>query len=169
MADRYQDEDKLHETGLDDFHALERMREQVDWDVFVPHLDEIFGRPGSRNYIFSDRPAWDTLVMYRAMLLGVMYSLDIPRLYFLLLDSTSFQRFAGFEGIEHVPDRETLALFRDRLEQSRRADELFEIFKTQLLECGYEFNEGRMGATKLVKQLPDYPIFNLKFDVNETN
>ena len=162
MADRYQDEDELHETGLEDFHALERMREQVDWDVFVSHLDEIFGRPGSRNYIFSDRPAWDTLVMYRAMLLGVMYLLDIPRLCFLLLDSTSFQRFAGFEGIEHVPDMETLSLFHDQLEQSGRADELFEVFKTQLLEYGYEFNEGRMGDTKLVKQLPNYTLASFK-------
>ena len=133
---------------------LEQIREQVDWDVFVPRLDEIFGQPGCKNYIFSDPKDRDTMVMYRAILLKVMCSLSIDELYIFLLGDTSSQRFAGFEGRKDVPDEETLSLFSGRLEQSGRADELFELFKNQLLECGYQFNEGR--------QLPYYRLGSIK-------
>ena len=44
------------------------MKEQVDWDLFTPILEDIFDPPRTRG---PGRRPWDYLVIFRSLLLGV--------------------------------------------------------------------------------------------------
>ena len=58
---------------LAEFNTLERIKEWVDWDRFNPILEEVFGSPHLRG---PGRPVWDHMMMFRAIVLGIMYSLS---------------------------------------------------------------------------------------------
>ena len=115
----------MQQRALEEFDGLARIRALVDCEAFVPALEEIFGI----SHGGPGRPAWDPLVMFRSILLGVMHSLSDHNLQFMLLDHRTFKRFAGLESDDQVPDQKTLWKFRDLLSRSGRIDELFDLFK----------------------------------------
>ena len=131
---------------LDEFDELLEMGELVDWERFRPVLEEVFGtRTGGPG-----RPSRDPMVMFRAILLGVMNSLSDRRLQFLLLDRTTFKRFVGLESLDQVPDRKTLWKYRNQLAEAGVVEELFDLFKEQLLEHGREFKSGTLVDSSMV-------------------
>jgi len=77
------------------------MKDVVDWGRFKPFLEEVFGphRRGGRG-----RPSWDQMIMFRALLLGVMYSLSDRQLQLMFLDRTSFKQFVGLQSKDQVLD-----------------------------------------------------------------
>ena len=85
------EEDRQLEA-LAEFNTLDRIKEVVDWDRFKPILAEVFGPPRRRG---PGRPSWDQMIMFRAILLGIMYSLSDRQLQYMLLDRTSFKMFVG--------------------------------------------------------------------------
>ena len=90
------------------------------------------------------------LVMFRALLLGVMHGLSDHQLQFMLLDRTSFKEFAGLKSIDQVPDQKTLWKYRDQLSKSGCMDELFGMFKDQLWARGYELTSGQIVDSSIV-------------------
>ena len=140
------EEDRQLEA-LAEFNTLSRMKDVVDWGRFQPILEEVFGPPrrGGRG-----RPSWDQLIMLRALLLGVMYSLSDRQLQYMLLDRTSFKQFVGLQSKDQVPDQKTLWKYRDQLAQAGAIDALFEVFKEQLREHGYQCQTGTVVDATMV-------------------
>ena len=66
MEKRHLFERESQQEALQEFDALARIKELVDWEAF--------------------RPCWDALVMFRALLLGVMHGLSDHQLQYMLLD-----------------------------------------------------------------------------------
>ncbi len=124
-----------HRRTLNEPIRLQSMGHLVDWDVFTPVLDEIFGPPQASVNVYR---SWDYLVIFRSILLGEMNGLSNKHLEFMLLDSISFKKFVGLETLDQVPDHKTLFKYRFMLKQSDRLDELIEVFKKQLLTKGFE-------------------------------
>ncbi len=147
MERRHLFEREMQQRALEEFDGLARIRALVDWQAFVPTLEEIFGvchgGPG--------RPAWDPLVMFRSILLGVMHSLSDRDLQFMLLDRRTFKQFAGLQSDDQVPDQKTLWKYRDLLSRSGRIDELFDLFKAQLRSHGYELTSGQLVDSSIVE------------------
>ena len=142
-------EREMQLEALAEFDDLVRIRELVDWEAFRPQLKEMFGTDSCRKG--SGRPPWDELVMFRALVLGAMYSLSDRRLQFLLLDRRTFKRFVGLESDDQVPDQKTLWKYRNRLSVSGRMAELFESFKGQIRARGYVLNSGRIVDSTIVE------------------
>ena len=86
-------ERESQQEALQEFDALARIKELVDWEAFRPRLEQVFGTGGASRR--RGRPSWDALVMFRALLLGVMHGLSDHQLQYMLLDRRSFKQFAG--------------------------------------------------------------------------
>ena len=147
MEKRHLFEPEYQQRALREFDGLAKIK-QVDWEVFGPRLEQVFG--SGRKQHRRGRPPWDALVMFRALLLGVMHGLSDHQLQFMLLDRTSFKQFAGLKSVDQVPDQKTLWKYRDQLSKSGCMDELFRIFKDQLCARGYELTSGQIVDSSIV-------------------
>ena len=127
---------------------MSKIRRLVDWEGFRLRLEQIFGSSGNKHR--RGHPPWDALVMFRALLFGVMHGLSDHQLQFMLLDRRSFKQFAGLLSEDQVPDQKTLWKYRDRLSKSGCMDELFGLFKAQLCERGYELTSGQIVDSTIV-------------------
>ena len=130
MEKRHLFEREMQQKALEEFDDLARIKELVDWDAFRPQLEEIFGFSADQSG--RGRPPWDVLVIFRALLLGVMNGLSDRNLQFMLLDRRTFKQFAGLHSDDQVPDQKTLWKYRNLLSRSGRIHALFEQFKDQL-------------------------------------
>ena len=105
-------ERELQQEALQEFDALARIKELVHWEAFRPRLEQVFGTGGASRRR-GGRPSWDALVMFRALLLGVMHGLSDHQRQYMLLDRRSFKQFAGLVSEDQVPDQKTLWKYRD--------------------------------------------------------
>ena len=148
MEKRHLFERENQQRALREFDGLAKIKQLVDWEVFRPRLEQVFGSGGKQRR--RGRPPWDAVVMFRALLLGAMHGLSDHQLQFMLLDRTSFKEFAGLKSIDQVPDQKTLWKYRDQLSKSGCMDELFGMFKDQLWARGYELTSGQIVDSSIV-------------------
>jgi IS5 family transposase len=120
--------------GLGD--RLELMKEQIDWEPFVPLVSKIF----HDNEKEVGRPHTDELIIVRSMLLQGWYGLSDPELEFQCHDRLSFRNFLGFP--ENIPDFTTIWKIRDKLKEEGIDAEIWAELQRQLDEKGYKIKEG---------------------------
>ncbi len=65
------------------------MKEQIDWDLFVPLVKEMFHNDTSRG----GRPNTDEIIVVRCMLLQARYGLIDPEMEYQWCDRLSFRNF----------------------------------------------------------------------------
>ncbi|MFH1798065.1 MAG: IS5 family transposase, partial [Candidatus Omnitrophota bacterium] len=112
-------------------NKLLKLSEIINWDSIGKNLKgmysyEINGAGGQKPY--------DSLKMYKAILLGQWYSLSDPELEEALKVRLDFMMFTGLEG--DVPDETTLCRFRNRIAEKGLDKILFNEIKTVLEEEG---------------------------------
>ena len=61
MEKRHLFERELQQEALQEFDALARIKELVDWEAFRPRLEQDFGTGGATRR--RGRPSWDALVI----------------------------------------------------------------------------------------------------------
>ncbi len=148
MDKRHLLEEEHQRQALKEFNNLQSMKELVDWELFRPLLEEVFGPPRTSG---PGRRPWDSLLIFRSLLLGVMNSLSDEQLQYMLLDRTSFKPFAGLHSKDQVPDQKTLWKYRNMLSQSGRLDELVALFKEQLAAHGDRLQTGTLVDSSVVQ------------------
>ncbi len=112
-------------------NKLIKLSKIINWEKIGKSLKgmyayEINGKGGQKPY--------DSLKMYKAVLLGQWYSLSDPELEEALEVRLDFMLFTGLEG--EVPDETTLCRFRNRLSEKGLDKELFNEIKKVLEEAG---------------------------------
>lgn len=120
--------------GLGD--RLELMKEQIEWEPFVPLVSKIF----HDNEKEIGRPHTDELIIIRSMLLQGWYGLSDPELEFQCHDRLSFRNFLGFPEI--IPDFTTIWKIRDKLKEKGIDDKIWNELQGQLDEKGYKIKKG---------------------------
>src|SRR5689334_17094969 len=83
---------------------LQRLAAVVDFEVFRPVLDAALARSDRAR----GRPPYDSVVMFRVLVLQALYSLSDEQAEFQLRDRLSFMRFVGLELHDPVPDAKTI-------------------------------------------------------------
>jgi IS5 family transposase len=118
--------------------SLDGIAERVDWMSFAALLAGL-REPGSPG-----RPAYEGLVMFKALLLQALYGLSDRGLEEALKDRLSFRRFVGLSLSETVPDHTALCRFRDLLGRKGLLARLFAELDRQLDGAGLILRKGTL-------------------------
>jgi len=121
--------DQLGKSG----DPLERLSNVVDFETFRYRLVKALRRSdGSKG----GHPPYDMVLMFKILVLQVLYNLPDEQTEFMIRDRLSFMRFPGVGLNDPVPDATTIWLFREHLTQARAIDKLFFHFDKVLTERG---------------------------------
>ncbi len=87
-------------AGLDAKNdPLPRIDEVVPWEAFRPRLETVWRRPPEERKSPAGRKPWDSVVMFKAIVLCALYNLSDDQVEYQLRDRLSFMRFLGL-GLE---------------------------------------------------------------------
>ena len=125
-------------AGLDAKNdPLVKIDEVVPWEDFRPRLEAAWRKPAEDRKSPAGRKPWDTLVMFKAIVLCALYNLSDDQVEYQLRDRLSFMRFLGLGLEDRVPDAKTVWLYREHLAQAGVIEALFDAFDGSLKKRGY--------------------------------
>lgn len=122
---------------------LERLAGEVKWYRF----EKLLGRLKPEG---AGRPAFDPVMMLKALLLQQWYRLSDAELEEAINDRVSFRKFLGLSLQAPCPDHTTLCRFRNRLAEAGLSDKVFAEFERQLEARGLLIKRGTMVDASLV-------------------
>ena len=120
---------------------LLKLNETMDWEIFRPALETI--RDKARKSA-AGRPAFDTVLMFKILVLQSLYNLGDDATEYQILDRLSFMRFLGLSLGDRVPDAKTIWLFREQLTRGELTQTLFARFDAHLNERGFVARKGQI-------------------------
>jgi transposase, IS5 family len=130
--------DALMPQGVGRNDRLDKLSRLVKWYRFVKLLAKL------RDEGAAGRPAYEPLLMFKALLLQSLYGLSDAELEDALNDRLSFRRFVGLALEEAVPDHSTLCRFRNLLVEAGLLEKLFCELDKQLDAAGLILRRGTM-------------------------
>jgi IS5 family transposase len=133
-------------SGLRD--PLVKLSTHVDFEIFRPLLNKI---PSKKKEKSVGRPAYDSVLMFKILILQRLYNLSDEQTEYQLLDRLSFMRFTGLELCDTIPDRNTIWNFREKLISSHLVEELFNFFYSKIEEADLIMNEGEIVDASFVE------------------
>lgn len=134
IADRYE---ALSRAG----DPLEGLRTMIPWESFRKHLKKTLQR---KDNGLGGRPPFDDVLMFKVLVLQVLYNLSDDQTEYQMRDRLSFMRFLGLEMDGTVPDAKTIWLFRERLARAGAVEKLFARFDRHLEEHGLMASGGQI-------------------------
>jgi transposase, IS5 family len=134
---------RLSEAG----DPLETMAQAVDFEAFRPVLDEALAYSDGAK---GGRPPYDSVAMFKALILAAQNNVSDARMEFLIRDRLSWMRFLGFELGWPTPDENTIRHFREKLTRAGAIGRLFDLFGAQLRGAGYLAMGGQIVDATLV-------------------
>jgi transposase, IS5 family len=144
--------DALMPSGVGGNERLDRLLVLLKWYRFEKILGKL------RNERQAGRPAYEPLVMFKALLLQSLYGLSDAELEDAVQDRLSFRRFVGLSLEDTVPDHSTLCRFRNLLIAAKLLDTLFGELDKQLDAAGMILRRGTMlDATVIETTAPRPP------------
>jgi len=129
---------------------LHKLNEYIDWNIFKPAIDMAF-QDESKDTTKGGRPAFDKLMLFKALLIQSLYNLSDDQLEYQITDRASFKRFLGLKKSDKVPDSKTFWLFREQLIAKDIIMGLFKTFNETLDAAGVFANEGKMVDASFVE------------------
>ena len=143
LANRY--------AGLDaKADPLVKLKAMVPWDDFRARLDTVWRLPPEERKSRAGRKPWDTVVMFKAIVLCELYNLSDEQFEYQLRDRLSFMRFLGLGLEDPAPDATTLWLYREQLVRAGLVDALFDAFDAHLKAQGWLAMGGQMIDASIV-------------------
>lgn len=131
---------------------LEKLNRHIDWNIFLPVLDEAFAKKENlQEKNQGGRPPFDLLMMFKIQILQSIYNLSDDQVEFQITDRLSFMRFLNLKLSDKVPDSKTIWLFRESLINNGVIEKLFVRFNDALDKQGVFANEGRMVDASFVE------------------
>lgn len=141
LSNRYM---KLDELG----DPLPKIAAIVDWERFRPTLEMVREKPRKSA---AGRPPFDTLLMFKVLVLQSFYNLSDEQVEFQVRDRYSFCRFLGLTPEGRVPDAKTVWLFREELTKLELIDTLFAGLDAQIESAGYIPRKGQIVDASIVE------------------
>jgi len=128
---------------------LDRLSMLIRWERLRYRIDKLLAR--SRE----GRPPYDSLKMFKALLLQRFYNLSDRDLEDALYDRLSFRRFCGFGLDEALPDATTLLRFRQAL--GEKTQRLLDLMNEELQAQGVRMGQGAIVDATLIRSSAKRP------------
>ena len=125
--------------------------ELVPWEDFRPVLEAVWRKPRRERKSAAGRKPWDTVLMFKAIVLGALYNLSDEALEHEIGDRLTFMRFLGLGLQDRTPDATTVWQYRERLAQAGIVEELFDRFDSFLRAAGYRAQGGQIVDASIVE------------------
>lgn len=123
-------------------HPLIKMKGLIDWESIRTSLRGIYRRDESNG---GGPEPYDSIMMFRLMLLGQWHHLSDVELEHALSVRIDFLLFCGFDMGEPLPDSTTICRFRNRLAKNQLDQKLLRQINGQLEQLGLKV-KGTRGA-----------------------
>ena len=123
---------RLDELG----DPLSGLKSLIDWKSFRPIVEIIYDNRTEKG----GHPNYDEVLMIKIMALQNWYSLSDQKMELEMAKNISFMRFLDFQ--EDIPDSTTIWLFRERLEENKLLDRIWQELQRQLNAKGLTVKEG---------------------------
>ena len=130
--------DALGPDGVGRNARLDRLDVLIKWYRFEKLLARMRSQAG------PGRPAYNPLLMFKALLLQALYGLSDAELEEAVSDRLSFRRFVGLALQDAVPDHTTLCRFRNLLAAEGLLEQMFAELDRQLDQAGLILRRGTM-------------------------
>jgi IS5 family transposase len=131
--------------------SLDGIEQRIDWSGFAVLLERV------RDRRTAGRPAYGGLVMFKALLLQVLYGLSDRGIEDALKDRLSFRRFVGLSLSESVPDHTALCRFRELLGRDGLLAGLFAELDRQLDAAGLILRKGTLLDATIIETTATRP------------
>lgn len=131
--------------------SLDGILRRVNWASLEALLEDLRDRQS------AGRPAFEGLVMFKALLLQALYGLSDAGLEEALKDRLSFRRFVGLSLSDAVPDHTTICRFRGLLSHAGQLDKLFAELDRQLDAAGLILRKGTMLDATIIETTATRP------------
>jgi IS5 family transposase len=127
---------------------LERLDAATPWrELAAPIL-----RLPEYNNTGAGRPAWDPVVMLKALMLAKWFNLSDPGLEDAIKDRISFRRFVGLSFDDATPDETSFVVFRRRLREAGLHDTIFAAVVEHIEGQGLLVKAGTMVDATIIEQ-----------------
>lgn len=130
---------------------LERINEAIDWNLFVPILNEAMHKEAKGP---GGRPPYEYVLMFKILILQEYFGLSDEQMEFQITDRFSFMRFLSFRSCDKVPDQNTIWNFREQLKEGNVIKKLFDRFRKELERQRMILNKGKIIDASIV-EVPD--------------
>jgi len=127
---------------------LLRLKDLINWEMFRPVLFEAFMKEAKGP---GGRPPFDTVMMFKILVLQRLYNLSDAQTQYQILDRLSFMRFLGLQINDTVPDEKTIWYFREKLREKGVIESLFDRFYLFLTDKGLVAQNGTMVDASIVE------------------
>jgi IS5 family transposase len=135
------------QAQLDGRDPLLELSRRIPWEEFRSSIERVHRQERKSA---AGRPAWDAVIIMKALVLGRLYNLSDDELEYQIRDRLSFTRFLGLQLEDRVPDAKTLWAYRERLIRSGVMQELFDRFEQYLQRQGYQARKGQIVDASIV-------------------
>jgi len=127
---------------------LSEIGSQINWERFRFLEPSIYKNKTSHG----GRPNIDIVIMVKLLVIQHWFGLSDPELERQVADRISFRIFLG--TTEVIPDFSTVWLFRERLIQSGKYEELWKELQRQIDEMGYAIKKGTIQDATFITSDP---------------
>ena len=129
--------DKIYQHN----NFLPKLNSLIDWEMFRPILNKVHAQ---EHHGPGGRPPFDTVLMFKILVLKSLYNLAFDRIEAEILDRSSFQDFLGLDRCHIVPDAKTIWLFAEHLKNLELESLLSDRFHAELDRQGFQAKSGLM-------------------------
>jgi IS5 family transposase len=127
---------------------LEKLSSVIDFETFRKTIEQVISFSNKER---GGRPAWDSVLMFKILILQTLYTISDEQLEFQIKDRLSFQRFLGLRLNDKVPDAKTVWVWRERFKKDNLMGKAFHKFDQDLKAKGYLAMSGQIIDASIVQ------------------
>jgi IS5 family transposase len=129
--------EKLSKQG----DPLEKLNKVIDWNIFLPALEETENQTKSSN---AGAKPYSPMLLFKILILQRYFNLSDSQTEYQILDRLSFCRFLDVTLSDKVPDEKTIWNFRELITTKELDKKLFSAFHSQLEKHSLIAHEGKI-------------------------
>ena len=134
---------------LNEKDNLLKLNALINWEQFRATLD--LARNNKPRKSNAGRKPFDSVLMFKCLILQHLYNLSDEELEFQLRDRLTFMRFVGLKPEDTTPDCNTLWDFRELLTAQNSLKGLFDVFTEHLNHQGFTAKKGQIVDASFVE------------------